>query len=142
MISMFYCLLEGKLYDSPDIKDNETFVIPDSPFSYSFNTWDDNKWTEIDVNNKSIVKEWSIEYTWLTDGFPEEASFYVLSPSGTKVNIASEEIDGAYNITLNSFLGESANGKWRLWIEDSYGDGGVGQKFLPCQLFQWNHTYL
>ncbi|ETR65437.1 MAG: hypothetical protein OMM_14253, partial [Candidatus Magnetoglobus multicellularis str. Araruama] len=70
--------------------------------------------------------DWSIVYTWKTDDFSEDASFYVLSPSGTKVTIASEEPNGTYTVTSNSFYGEPANGKWRLWIEDSYGDGGCG----------------
>jgi sugar lactone lactonase YvrE/subtilisin-like proprotein convertase family protein len=101
-----------------------SFTIPDSPASYTSNTWTENNWTEINVSNDQIIINWSIAYVWSADNYPEEASFLVLSPSGTQYIIASGETSGTYTKTINSFNGEPASGQWRLWIEDSYGDGG------------------
>jgi PKD repeat protein len=100
------------------------WVISDSPASYASNTWTENNWTEINVSNDQIIINWSIAYVWSADNYPEEASFLVLSPSGTQYIIASGETSGTYTITTNSFNGELANGQWRLWIEDSNSDGG------------------
>jgi len=102
------------------------FNIPDSPVEYSSNTWDENNWTEINVRNVGPIMEWSINYTWTADDYPEDASFYVLSPSGTQHTIGSAEVSSTSTVTSNIFNGEPANGTWRLCIEDSYGDGGCG----------------
>jgi len=98
--------------------------IPDSPESFMSNTWDEANWTEIDVNRDGRIVEWSISYTWRTDNYPGDASFYVISPSGTYHFIAAGEVAGRYSKTFTSFYGEPANGKWRFWIQDSYSDGG------------------
>jgi hypothetical protein len=103
-----------------------SFNVPDSPQNYSYNTWENYNWTEIDVSDEWVIMDWSIVYTWSADDFPEEASFHVLSPSGTILTIASKETSGNYTVTSNGFNGEPVKGKWRLWIEDTYGDGGCG----------------
>lgn len=103
-----------------------SFIVPDSPLDYKSNTWDEKNWTEIDVSNEGVIMDWSILYTWFADGYPDEASFHVLSPSGTSLTIASGDTSGTYTITSNDFNYEPVTGKWRLWIEDSYGDGGCG----------------
>jgi Leucine-rich repeat (LRR) protein len=103
-----------------------SFTIPDSPDSYTSNTWDVNNWTEIDVGNKGFIIDWSIVYTWTTDSFPGDASFHVLSPSGTIHTIASGEPGGTYTVSSNSFNYEPVKGTWRLWVEDFWGDGGCG----------------
>jgi Leucine-rich repeat (LRR) protein len=97
-------------------------LIPHNFMFYDYSTWDYHNWFEIDVFSKEKkIKNWSIEYTWEADWDPSETSFFVLSPSGTTVNIGSGQSNGNYTVTSSSFNGETVNGKWRLWIEDSYG---------------------
>lgn len=38
--------------------------------------------------------------------------------------IASAQNSGTYEALLENISGEEVNGTWKLWIEDSYGDGG------------------
>jgi len=92
--------------------------------SYDSNTLTESNWTTINVTQSDVLSSVSITYTWDTDYFAEEGSFKLKSPNGTTVTIASEQADGTYTINKNDFNGESMNGNWDLWIEDSYGDGG------------------
>ncbi|ETR67043.1 MAG: hypothetical protein OMM_12030 [Candidatus Magnetoglobus multicellularis str. Araruama] len=73
-----------------------SLIIPDSPIEYQSNTWYENNWTEIDISNEASIKDWFIVYTWITDDYPGDASFHVLSPSGTKLTIASAAPGGTW----------------------------------------------
>jgi len=46
------------------------------------------------------------------------------SPDGTSLLIGSGLEDGTYSIELAGFSGEELFGSWKMWIEDTYGDGG------------------
>src|SRR6056297_630975 len=92
--------------------------------AYDSNTYDENGWTDIAVSETENVAEVQIDYTWSTDFFASEGSFHLESPSGTSVVIASGQESGTYSVTLTDFEGEAMDGNWKLWIEDSYGDGG------------------
>ena len=47
-----------------------------------------------------------------------------MSPDGTQAIIAAGLTTGDYSVNLESFNGEQMQGTWRIWITDSYGDGG------------------
>ncbi|MBF0452606.1 MAG: leucine-rich repeat protein, partial [Candidatus Magnetomorum sp.] len=102
-----------------------SFSIPDSPNYYS-STWYDANWASIDVSNEAFISDWSITFTWVADDYPEDATFYALSPSDTQIVISSGVTSGTYTITSSSFNNEPTNGIWYLWIDDSYNDGGCG----------------
>lgn len=103
------------------------FTIPNSP---AVNVWTGNTLTETDWHELNIdytqgeIAGWTIDFDWQTDNWPEEGTFYVLSPSATLSVIASGITTGSYTISLSDFDGESLNGLWRFWITDSNGDGG------------------
>jgi len=46
------------------------------------------------------------------------------SPSGMTAMIASGQEDGSYTVQSTAFEGEPLAGNWKVWIEDTYGDGG------------------
>jgi hypothetical protein len=98
----------------------------DSPgqYDWSSNTYNELEWTDIVVTQTNTVTDVVINYTWLTDSWPDEGSFHLESPEGTSVTIASGELNGTYSHTLTAFNGQAMNGIWKLWIQDTYGDGG------------------
>ncbi len=106
----------------------DTYVIypSNSPAQYDYtnNTYDELGWYSTSIATNGVVSTVSISYTWDTDSWPDEGSFYISSPSGTVATIGSGQTDGSYNVNLNNFNNENLNGTWILWIEDSYGDGG------------------
>jgi len=100
------------------------YTLPDFPSGNYYDSWYELGWAEIDISNECIIKDWSIVYTWITDDYPEDASFYVLSPSLTFEIIASAQTNGTYTVTSSLFNGESVKGLWVFWIEDKEGNGG------------------
>lgn len=95
-----------------------------SPGSWDHNTYDEEGWTDIEVSQEGELGGVEIAYTWSTDTWPEEGSFHLESPSGTQAVIASGDPSGTYTVDMTEFNGEELNGTWKMWIEDTYGDGG------------------
>jgi agmatine/peptidylarginine deiminase len=102
------------------------YTVEDSPSadSYDYNTYDELGWTDLEVADMGEVAAFEITYTWITDTWPEDASFHVESPEGTTVVIADGLPSGTYTVDATAFNGEEMEGNWKIWIEDSYGDGG------------------
>ena len=102
------------------------YSVPDSPSQtgYNYNTYTENQWTDMEVDDSGEVSGFEITFTWNTDSYPEEGSLHVESPSGTESVLASGIPDGTYTMTSDAFNGEEMNGTWKIWIEDTYGDGG------------------
>ena len=100
--------------------------VADSPAASAWdsNTWDEENWIEFDVSDSGILGGILVAFDWSTDSWPEESSFHLLSPQGTTATIAAGNPTGAYSVDMTAFDGEEMNGTWRMWIEDSYGDGG------------------
>jgi len=98
----------------------------DSPtqYAYNSNTYTELGWTTIAVSETDVLTGVDIDYTWVTDSYDYEGSFHLESPNGTSIQIATAEASGTYSHSLSDFDGETMNGDWILWIEDSYGDGG------------------
>jgi agmatine deiminase len=106
----------------------ETFVqsIDDSPSpdAYNYNTYTENGWQDVQVEFTGELAGIEISFDWATDDWPEEGSFHLESPSGTTTIIAGGIPNGSYTVETDDFDGEEVNGNWKLWIEDTYGDGG------------------
>ncbi|RLC49711.1 MAG: hypothetical protein DRI23_08660, partial [Candidatus Cloacimonadota bacterium] len=99
----------------------------DSPtqYAYNSNTYTESGWTDIVVADTDVITDVVVAYTWTTDYYAYEGSFWLESPtSDTVVEIANGEDSGTYSHTLTGFVDEIMTGTWKLWIEDSYGDGG------------------
>jgi len=102
------------------------YPVENSPSanSYDYNTYTELGWTDLDVAEMGEIAGFEISYTWNADNYPEEGSLVVESPEGTESVIASGNPDGTYSIDATAFNGEEMNGTWKVWIEDTYGDGG------------------
>ena len=131
---------------SSAILEDYSFSISNSPSqsSWNSNTYTELGWTEFDINTVvGEISNWEINYHWQTDNYPEEGIFHVQSPDGTQAVIASGYTTGDYTINLDDFNGEQMQGIWRLWITDSYGDGGHMASDITVtitktyQLFSW-----
>jgi len=112
---------------STTILEDYTYDIEDSPSQSSWdnNTFSELGWTEFEIDNETgEIANWMISYHWQTDNWPEEGTFRVESPDGTQSIIAAGTSTGDYTISLDAFNGEQMQGTWKLWITDSYGDGG------------------
>ena len=98
----------------------------DSPAAdaYSSNTYTELGWTDITVTETDVIGGITIDYDWTTDSWPTEGSFHLESPAGTEVIFASGQSTGTYSISVSDLNGETMDGNWKLWIQDSYGDGG------------------
>jgi agmatine/peptidylarginine deiminase len=108
------------------LRENYQYEISDSPAAnaYSSNTYDENNWEDFFIEDFGTISDLTVSYTWDTDNYPAEGSFLLQSPAGTQATIANGQTDGNYNIELLQFAGEEMQGDWRIWIQDSYGDGG------------------
>lgn len=103
-----------------------TVEIADSPqaTAYGYNTWDESGWIEFQVTGTQILQDVAVSYTWSTDNFPEDGSLHLMSPQGTEAVVASAQPSGNFVQIVSDFMNEQGDGIWRMWIEDSYGDGG------------------
>lgn len=107
--------------------EDHVYEIEDSPAQ---DAWEDNTftelgWVEFEVDDaEGEIANWNLEFYWNTDQYSEESTFKVESPEGTEAVIAAGIPDGNYDIDLDAFNGEQMQGTWKIWIEDSYGDGG------------------
>jgi len=110
-----------------EIINEYSFEIEDSPGQ---NAWDDNTYTELgwtDLTAEATEGNLSLfqmEFTWNTDQYAWESTLKVESPAGTEATIAAGIPDGSYTLSTDAFSGEGVEGTWKIWIEDSYGDGG------------------
>jgi agmatine deiminase len=118
--------LEYSISLSAGTREEFTYDIPNSPSAnnYENNTFDENGWTEFDITDEGTISDWSIQYTWSTDNWAYEGSFHALSPSGTSLTIGSGNASGNHQMLSQEFNEEDLAGTWRIWIEDTYGDGG------------------
>lgn len=112
---------------SSSVLEDYSFDVDNSPsqFAWNNNTYTELGWTEFEVSG--VIGEmagWAIDFTWDTDQYGYESTFYAESPDGSQTVIAAGLEDGDYSISLDAFNGEQMQGTWKLWITDSYGDGG------------------
>ena len=83
-------------------------------------------------------------FDWAQDGYPEETTLQLDSPTGTSIDLSfsgfDATVDGHYELPLTDFAGETSAGEWILRQIDSFGDGGgdvtnisicFGQKIVP-----------
>ena len=118
--------LEYSITFSTAILEEVSYNVPDSPSgsSYNYNTYTELGWTDFQISDVGEIAELQVEYTWDTDNWPSEGSFWMESPAGTTGMIAAGQTDGTYQVDLDDFIGEQIEGNWKIWIEDTWGDGG------------------
>ncbi|MBN1338650.1 MAG: agmatine deiminase family protein, partial [Bacteroidales bacterium] len=119
-------LLNYQISCNVSVTEDFNYTVSNSPskYAYDYNTYTELNWTGQPVSQSGVIAGWGISYTWSTDNYAYEGSFYVKSPSGTTAMIASGNANGTYTVSLNHFNGQEMNGIWQIWIQDSYGDGG------------------
>jgi len=102
------------------------YAIDDSPSasSYDYNTYTELGWTELEVEEMGEIAGFEITFSWDTDTWAYEGTLMAESPTGTQTIIAEGFEDGTYTVDATGFNGEEMAGTWKVWIEDSYGDGG------------------
>lgn len=105
-------------------QDSLVTPIPDSPdyYTYSYDTYAELGWIEMEVAEHRGISGWSIDYTWNTlDDFM--GTFYAWSPNGTVFTIGFTEVAGTYHKTTDKFNDEWADGTWIFMVEDVQGWG-------------------
>jgi len=131
-----YCYVVTALFDSgPGGSTDEdcttiypagTYGLPDSPTDpYRYHSYQETGWTDVEVIDRGIVENWSIEFGWTNLNGYGDGSLHAESPAGTLLTVASGVAGGSYTIDSDRFDGESAFGNWKVWIEDddTFGDG-------------------
>jgi agmatine/peptidylarginine deiminase len=119
--------LDYTLEYTTEIINSYSYEIEDSPGQ---NAWDDNTYTELGWTEftaeaaEGDLSLFQMDFTWNTDQYGWESTLKVESPAGTEAIIAAGIADGSYTLTTPDFSGEAVEGTWKIWIEDSYGDGG------------------
>ena len=93
--------------------------------AWDYNTYTELGWTEFEIDDVvGEIANFQIDFQWQTDNWPEEGTFWAESPDGTEAIIAAGLTIGNYSISSDAFNGEQMQGTWKVWITDSYGDGG------------------
>jgi len=104
--------------------DQQVLPLPDSPpfYSYSYNTYTELGWHEVEIAEHRGIAGWSVEYTWHTlDSFM--GTFYAQSPDGTVFTIGFAEDAGSYLKPTDKFDDQWTDGTWIFWVEDVSGFG-------------------
>lgn len=111
---------------STDVNDTLVYNLTNSPAAnaYSSNTLTETGWTTIVIDQEGQVNNLLVNYQWDTDDYYTEGSLWIESPSGTTFRVGAAQTDGTYLVACPVFANESISGNWKVWIEDSYGDGG------------------
>ncbi len=108
-----------------DAKDFLRFTLNDTPENWERNTLTEAKSSEVLVESDGQVSSLNVSFDYSVNNYPFENSVWLKAPSGKKARIANGLQNGNYSITADAFKGESMQGRWSLWIEDNYGDGGA-----------------
>jgi len=118
--------LNYSLVPTTSVDDTLTFSLNNSPSptGYSSNTLTENGWTTFNVSQTADVSNFIISFQWNTDDYYSEGALWIQSPAGTTYKVGSDMMDGYYKVECPVFTGEPVNGTWKVWITDSYGDGG------------------
>lgn len=109
-----------------DVNDTLAFSLINSPSATSWdaNTLSESNWTTFSVTEEEVVGNVVINYEWNTDDFYREGTLWIESPSGTQFEVATAQLEGVYKVVCPVFTSEPMNGNWKVWLTDSYGDGG------------------
>ncbi len=108
------------------ISEDLDYSVENSPSqtAWTDNTYIELGWADFEVADEGDIANWTVQFHWQTDQYASESTFLIQSPSGTEKIISSGLSTGDYNISLDGFDGEQLQGTWKIWITDSYGDGG------------------
>ncbi len=113
---------------------NVTYTVEDSPEQGAYpnnpnpfaNSFDDLNWTQFTVSEDGLVVSVDLDLDWNSVDYATEGTLHLESPAGTSVEAYHSTATGVTHLNLNltDFVGESMTGDWKLFIVDSYGDGG------------------
>jgi len=113
---------------------NTSYTVDDSPDQAAYpnnpnpfaNSFDDFNWTQFTVSQTGLVVSVDLDLDWNSIDYASEGSLHFESPAGTSVDVFDATSTGIthLNLTLTNFVGEDLAGDWKLFIVDSYGDGG------------------
>lgn len=112
---------------SDAVFESYTYEVEDSPAPSAWvsNTFDELGWVEFEVDDtEGEIANWSATFDWDVDQYVGESTIFVLSPEGTTAILAAGLPDGNYSPGTGAFNGEQMQGVWRIWLTDTYGDGG------------------
>lgn len=111
---------------STEVYDTITKTLSSSPAAttWDYNTYSEKGWTDLQLTETGETGSVILSYNWNTDNYASEGSLWMESPSGTTAMLASGQEDGTYAVSTSVFAGEPLQGNWKVWIEDTYGDGG------------------
>ncbi len=132
----YYITLSTEAFDTI----SKTLTNSPSATTWDYNTYTESGWTDITVSETGLVGKILIDYNWTTDNYASEGSMWLESPSGARVMIASGQEDGNYSLINSSFSGESIQGNWKVWLEDTYGDGGHQAKNMSVKFVRSTGT--
>jgi hypothetical protein len=106
--------------DSP-----EQGAYPNNPNPYS-NTIEAFDWTHINVTETGLIVSVDLDLDWNSVDYATEGTLHLESPAGTETELYHASNTGITHLDINStaFVGEEMAGDWKLFIVDSYGDGG------------------
>jgi agmatine deiminase len=132
----YYISLSTEAYDTI----SKTLTNSPALTAWDYNTYTENGWTDVAISQTGQVGKLIVSYNWDTDNYPTEGSLWIESPAGTQVMIASGQADGNYSLTNSSFSGEPIQGNWKVWLEDTYGDGGHQAKNMIIKFVRATET--
>ncbi len=117
------------------VLDSVDYSVSDSPLSFESNTYTEEGWEDIDITDEGEVGDLKLIFDWITDAYPEDGSIHLESPNGTMTTLAAGIDQGTYELSTGAFNSENQDGNWKLWIEDSYGDGNLQMTNVTFRLF-------
>jgi len=110
-----------------DAKEYKSFALANTPVANAWerNTYLEAKSSECLIESNADVKDIRLSFDYSVNDYPFENSIWLKAPSGKSIKIAKGLAAGAYELDIDDFKGESMHGRWSLWIEDNFGDGGA-----------------
>lgn len=125
---------------STTVNDTISNTIPDSPSASGFksNTLQEGSWHTFNVSQQGSVSSVVVNYHWDSDEYYTEGSLWLESPNGKRVSVASGQRDGKYSVVVPGLNGEALLGNWKIWIQDSNGDGGSRATNVVVKLVKSN----
>jgi hypothetical protein len=98
--------------------------LPDSPESFSSNTYSEYAWQAFEVTQTGFVAAIHLDADCMTDAWGTEGALHLISPSGNETTLLNGMTDGTISLDSYGLSGDYTQGVWYIYLTDSYGDGG------------------
>jgi Leucine-rich repeat (LRR) protein len=106
------------------------FTLPDSPDNFSYDTYFENNWYELDVKDLAKIEKVTIHYQWNALENPTPCTFECISPNQQMwfINDAGDS-NGFYEKSTPIFSTSPVTGKWYFYLGNfATGNGGAKVK--------------